>query len=421
MAVPPASVLGYMRAMSHVVRIARHTALLTGAQFTGLGISLIGTVLVTRALGPESRGVYAWLLTLVGIAIQLALLAPAAVVRAVAVSAPARLPGTLLLLCLGGALLTGPLAAYAFLDPHIGADAQPFVALAWLAVPVTATTLSLATLVQAEARILPVFLIHVAPRIVQAILLGLLAASGRLDLPAAIEVFALTALVELAAALACLQGRLDRLRPSAALLRRFVGLIGGGWLSSLAIFAVPRIGLVVLGSSAPLEATGLYSLALTLQEAALVGPAALGGVLITHVGRHGWFGRKTQLQGGGGVLAFSLLTCGAVALVAPLLIPLLFGPAFASAADPFRLLMVSVVLATLYQLRQPLLYARGNPGAIAAPGLLASLVALATALAAVPRLGVGGAILSNIAGFATLAALAFVLSARTSRPVGAAS
>ena len=43
--------------MSHVERIARQTAFLTVAQFTGLGISLLGTILVARALGPEGRAV----------------------------------------------------------------------------------------------------------------------------------------------------------------------------------------------------------------------------------------------------------------------------------------------------------------------------------------------------------------------------
>lgn len=398
--------------MSHVGRIARQTALLSTAQFLGLGIGLLGTVLVTRALGPEGRAVYAWLLTLVGIAIQLALVAPPAVVRAVAVAAPRRLPATLVLLCLAGAVLTVPLAVYVLLDRHIGPEARPYLALAWLAVPVTATTLALNTMVQIEGRPGRVLAVHVGPRILQVAMIAGTAAAGRLDLPAAMTIFVLTSLVELALVLVCLRGRVDGFVPSLPLVRDVLRLLGAGWVSSLAIFAVPRIGLVVLGSYAPLETTGRYSVALTLQEAALVAPIALGGVLITHVGRHGVFGRRTQERGGLSILAFSAATCALAGLIAPQFITLTFGEAFAPAAGPFRIILGSVVLATLYQLCQPFLYARRNAVAIAGPSIGACLATLAAALLAVPRLGLTGAILSNVVGFATLAGLAFLLARR---------
>jgi O-antigen/teichoic acid export membrane protein len=396
--------------MSHVGRVARQTAFLTFAQFTGLGISLVGTILVARALGPEGRAVYAWLITLVGIAIQIALVAPPTVVRSVALSAPERLPATLVLLSLGGSLLTLPLAVYVVLDEHIGREARPFLLLAWLAVPVTATTLAVTTLLQIEARILPVLAVHVWPRIIQVALLLYCWLTRTLDLRAAISIFVFTAVLELVLALACLGPKMDSLRPSVDLVQRILALLGAGWIASLAIFAVPRIGLIVLGSYAPLDATGLYSVALTIQEAALVGPAAFGGVLITHVGRHGWFGRRTRVRGGASVLAFSVSTCAIAAAIAPEFIALTFGPSFGPAASALRILLVSVVLATLYQMCQPLLFARGRPLPIAAPSLGACLVALAVALVAIPRFGVSGAILSNLAGFATLVVLAFAFS-----------
>lgn len=398
--------------MSHVGRIARQTALLTAAQFLGLAVSLIGTVIVTRSLGPEGRAVYAWLLTLVGIAIQLALVAPPPVVRAIAVSSPPSLPATLAALCIAGAVLTAPLALYVLLDETIGRASRPYLALAWLAVPVTATTLALNTLVQISDRTRPILLVHVGPRVIQIALIGALAATGRLNLTGAITIFVLTSVVELSFAVACLPGSLGGWRPSLSLMRAALALLGAGWLSALAIFAIPRIGLIVLGSYAPLEATGRYSVALTLQEAALVAPVALGGVLITHVGKHGRLGRRMRNEGGLLVLGISVVTCSLAAIVAPEFVTLTFGAAFAPAATSFRLLLISVVLATCYQLCQTLLYNRGRPMPIVAPSVAACLVALATALIAIPRLGVPGAILSNVLGFATLAALGFLFARR---------
>ncbi|NNM73115.1 oligosaccharide flippase family protein [Enterovirga aerilata] len=396
--------------MSHVGRVARQTAFLTVAQFTGLGISLLGTILVARALGPEGRAVYAWLVTLVGIAIQIALIAPPAVVRSVALSAPRRLPATLVLLSLAGSLLTLPLAAYVLLDGHIGPEARPHLLLAWLCVPVTATTLALTTLLQIEARVLPVLAVHVWPRIIQVAFLLYYWLQGRLDLSTAIAVFVFTAVLELVLALACLGPRIDSPKPSLELVHRITALLGAGWIASLAIFAVPRIGLIVLGSHAPLDETGLYSVALTIQEAALVGPAAFGGVLITHVGRHGWFSRSTRMRGGASVLAFSASTCAIAAAVAPEFIALTFGPSFGPSASALRVLLISVVLATLYQMCQPILFSRGRAVPIAFPSLAACGIALAVALVAVPRLGVSGAILSNLAGFTALVVLGWAFS-----------
>jgi O-antigen/teichoic acid export membrane protein len=241
--------------MSHVERIARQTAFLTVAQFTGLGISLLGTILVARALGPEGRAVYAWLITLVGIAIQIALIAPPVVVRSVALGNPERLPATLVALSLAGSILTLPLAAFVILDEHIGREARPFLLLAWLSVPITATMLSVTTLLQIEARVLPVLAVHVWPRIIQVGLLLGYSLHGRLDLGAAIWIFVGTAGLELLLAIACLAPKIESFRPSLELVRRIVALLGAGWIASLAVFAVPRIGLLVLGSEAPLEAT----------------------------------------------------------------------------------------------------------------------------------------------------------------------
>ena len=406
--------------MSHVGRVARQTAFLTFAQFTGLGISLLGTILVARALGPEGRAVYAWLITLVGMAIQIALVAPPTVVRSVALAAPDRLPATLVLLSLIGSLITLPLAAYVLIDDHIGREAQPFLVLAWIAVPVTAATLTLNTLLQIEPRIWPVLSVYVCPRVVQVAFLLWYAHHDRLDLGVAISIFVATAVLEFLLSLACLSPQIDALRPSFDLVGRIFALLGAGWIASLATFAVPRIGLIVLGSYAPLSSTGLYSVALTLQEAALIGPAAFGGVLITHVGRHGWFRRRTRVRGGASVLAFSASSCGFVAMIAPEFVALTFGPSFAPAASALRILLVSVVLATLYQMCQPLLFARGRPLPIAAPSLGACFMALAVALVAVPHFGIGGAILSNLAGFATLVVLAFAFSlAEMRRPAPA--
>src|SRR5207253_2521958 len=78
----------YSRGMSVRARLARETLLLTGAQLAGLAVGFLATVSITRALGPEARGVYAWILTLAGLGVQAAALAPSQTVRIVAAQDP---------------------------------------------------------------------------------------------------------------------------------------------------------------------------------------------------------------------------------------------------------------------------------------------------------------------------------------------
>ncbi len=402
--------------MSHLRAIARQTAVLTASQTIGLLVSLVGTVLVTRALGPDGRAVYAWLLTLAGIATQLALVAPPAAVRAIAVDEPENLPATLVVLCLAGARATRRPAIYVMPDPAIGREARPYLGLAWLTVPVASATASLFTLVQIEGRVGPVLLVQVGPRILQAFLAGLLFLAGALTIGTAVGMFLLTLTAELVATLVLLRARLGRPRPSLPLVRAVLRLLEAGWLSSVAIYAVPRIGLLVLGTHAPFDVTGRYSVALTLQEASMVAPVALGGVLITFVGRHGGPTRLTRRRAAFGVIGVTLAACAGAALAAPLFVEVMFGAAFTPAAGSFRLLLLSVALATVYQLCQPLLFQTGSAFAIATPALAAFAVASGTAFTAVPRLGLDGAILSNVLGFATLAGLALLLAERRRKP-----
>ena len=92
--------------------------------------------------------------------------------------------------------------------------------------------------------------------------------------------------------------------------------------------------------------------------------------------------------------------------------PFVFGEPFRPAADAFQGLLPTVWLATLFWLCQPLLLASTRSVDLFGPSLAGFAAALATASLAIPRFGVPGAVLSNVAGFVTLAATAVALAAR---------
>ncbi|MBV9076290.1 MAG: hypothetical protein JO048_02260 [Methylobacteriaceae bacterium] len=396
--------------MSNSRRIARDTALLTGGQLAGVALTIVPTVLITRTLGPDARGVYAWVLTVAGFGIQLATLAPLPAVRTLAERGDRRLPATLATLAWAGTLVTLPLLAYAWFDPAIGARFRPLLLAAWLAVPLTATSLSLSPLIQIRGVARQILTAQIAPRAAQFAIAVALFATGLLTLTTAIWIFPTIAAIELGLVLLVLGRGIGDFRPSPRLMRRAAALLGAGWVSAISLFILPRIGLVVLGTTGALATTGQYSVALTLQEVSMLAPAALGGVLVTHVLRHGSPGWRTGLK----ALAIVLVPMGAAfagaGFAAPLIVQVIFGPAFLPAADLYRLLLISVFLGTVYQLCQPFLFRDGRHIAVPAAGGLA--VAAVVAIVAIPTLGVIGAVLSNVLGFLSLMLIAIAVMPR---------
>jgi O-antigen/teichoic acid export membrane protein len=198
-------------------------------------------------------------------------------------------------------------------------------------------------------------------------------------------------------------------RPDPALMRRLAGMLGAGWLSALALFALPRIGFVLLGSHAPLEASGHYSVALTLIEIMSILPTAAGAALGTHFARQGLPTRGAQARAALTVVGAMTALCLVAALLGPILIRVVFGPAFAPAAGPFRALLPAVVLTAAYQVFQATLQVQRRPLAIALPPLAAVASTVPAAVLLVPALGIAGAVWSTILGCAVLALLAAYL------------
>jgi O-antigen/teichoic acid export membrane protein len=390
--------------------LAGQTLLLTFAQWLSLAVGFFATVLITRALGPEGRGLYAWLLTLTGLAVQVAALAPAQTVRGIAGELgdePAFVP-TLMALSLFGTLLGLPVFAYAWAElPGEARGVLLFVA--WAAVPLTAAAVSIIAFVQIEQRVWPILWAHLGPKLALLVGAGALWASDRLDVGAAVWLNTLVAVVQLGLLLLLLPSR-PASRPSFALARRVAGLIGAGWVAALALFAVPRASLILLGSLGMLAEVGQYSVALALFEILIVLPVAASGVLTTHLlrspeARPGWRG-GLRLAG-----LMAVISLVALAL-APVLVPFLFGAVFRPAAGAFQGLLAAVMLGTIYQYCQGVLQARGQASEILLPPVLALLVSLPVAWLAVPRLGAEGAVIGTIVGYAVLAGAAALLARR---------
>jgi O-antigen/teichoic acid export membrane protein len=284
---------------------------------------------------------------------------------------------------------------------------------AWLAVPLTGAAVPLMALVQVGARPWPMLFAHVGSRAANLAVVAGLWVAGALDLATAVWINTGAACLQLAILLVLLRTRAS-LRPNLALARRIAGRVGAGWVAALALFALPRASLVMLGSGDMLAEAGHYSVAVALFELMVVLPGSASGVLTTHLagGPGARAGLRSALLLLGAMGALSLLA----GILAPVLIPLVFGAPFGPAVEPFRMILGAVVLATLYQFCQGTHQARGRPLPILLPPILGLLTAVPVAWLTVPDHGASGAVISTLTGFAVLAGAAALALLRRSAP-----
>ncbi|MDX2137323.1 MAG: oligosaccharide flippase family protein [Chloroflexota bacterium] len=191
--------------------------------------------------------------------------------------------------------------------------------------------------------------------------------------------------------------------PSASLRLRvkdsLLPLLRASWHFGLAaLFAAlqVRLGTILLEQLAGLSAAGFYAGANRFVEAAKLLPNAYFGALFPALaalaadagGMRRAFRRGAALLGGYGVLAAMGL-----ALLAPLLIDVTYGAAFAAAAPVLVLLAVSLVFTLLRGVRTLYWYAQGREGFVNAVNGAAIVLQIALSLWLIPAYGALGAAL----------------------------
>lgn len=401
--------------MSKTLRaLGGEAATLTAAQFGSLFISFLATIIITRTLGPEARGAYAWVLTLQGIAVQVATIVTYTAVRKLAAEQPlsqsGSLVGTILMLSALGSLLAVPLFLYGWFEPTVGIHYQTLLVIAFIGVPTSAAVVSVGAVVHMRHHPPTTLATLILPRVMLLALTWMFLLTHTLNIITATWLTPLIPTFALGYVLTCLPVSLRQCIPSLNLAKRLVGFIGISWVAGLTIFALPKIALLRLGQLATLADTGHYSIAATLMEVALILPFSAGSVLTSHFSRLRGSGPRARLMGTLAITGFMAVTCAIGALLAGFLIPLVFGGSFAPAVTPFRWLMLAVVLASLHQGLSSHLYTTGPTRAIWLPPLIACAATFAFAETLIPRLGTTGAAFSTIGGYAVLIVGTMLLS-----------
>ncbi len=198
--------------------------------------------------------------------------------------------------------------------------------------------------------------------------------------------------------------------------RKLLGYGLQAHLLMLANLVSYRVGLYIVSYYHDAAAVGQFSLALSVAEALLFIPTSFGLVLFSRTASSSTeeANRFTPLASRN--VGMVTLVAGVVlGLVAPVLVPMIFGKAFSPAVLPFLILLPGIVASSYYRVIGYDIVARGYPlrvSAAAGAGLLANV---GVSLWLVPSLGANGAALGNLVGYILAAVVVLAIFMNLSR------
>jgi O-antigen/teichoic acid export membrane protein len=401
--------------VSAAARQFSHTVLTCAAKFA---LGAVSTVVVARALGPERRGAYAVLVTIATVALVLGNLSVESAHTSLWSRATDRgaLAANALALGLGmGAVCAVATAVTAALDPAVlPVPDYGLLLVALLSVPCNMSAVLLNNVLTLSGRIRVVNWGGLLSVVVYCGTLVVLTVSGNLTLGRVIVMWTVSAAVPPAVAASAVRPRLRDRDP--ALARRALGMGLRYHPGYISLYLLLRIDVLVLNALTSRTAVGLYSVAVMLMDLTRTAADSIAQVTLhqqmggDHDSAAALTIRTTRLA--------ALLAAGSVGLMcaaAPVLIPVVYGPAFAGSVAPLLALApgLTALGATrtlgsfLLRLHRPLLTSGLAFGALVAN--------VALNLVLIPVWGIVGCALASSVSYCVLAGLQLMWFVRVAR------
>jgi len=181
-------------------------------------------------------------------------------------------------------------------------------------------------------------------------------------------------------------------RPDLALLRRSIAFGARAWLGSLAGAANDRLDQILIAFIATQTTLGIYAVAVNAFEILLYLPGGAATALLPLLAGAAAPSRPERALGA--LRSVALVTLGAMAagaLVAPALLPLVFGAEFEVSVAPFLWLLPGAIGFAAMTIFSSALMSSGAPGRSSAGPVAAVIVTVVLDLLLIPRHGASGA------------------------------
>jgi O-antigen/teichoic acid export membrane protein len=385
----------------------------TSANLVGVVITFLVTVYITRLIGPEARGVYAWATGILAIAVQAGLFGIDTIFRFRAAREEDMgalfNQGTTVALLVGGGLAGCMMLAVPFF-PY-STEAKGALVLAILPLPLCLGLSMFGAIFQGSRNIQALVATTIGQKIALAVALLVLTLTPWLG------VWGIMVATALGVCVAFAQNMMYAVRQGGAFWKRRprMDAVVAAWKLGMSSYAADvmtalliRIPLLVSFGSFGAGVTGHLSIAVVLVDLMLMVPSALALVLAPHTVGSNLSAKQTNAQ----IWRFHILTMLALVVVAavawvcaPFAIVLVYGDAFQPSVEMFRLLLGYFLAMGSFRLSQQVLVNHVRPRWLALPpGLGGAVFAVA--------MGVGGVqSVEGLIGAITAAALIMAWSA----------
>jgi O-antigen/teichoic acid export membrane protein len=266
-------------------------------------------------------------------------------------------------------------------------------------------------------QLLPFNVVNVVLALAWVIFVALALTLLRGGVAGAVWAYAAANVVAFAAALVLVPAAaaMPNLRRAGVALRTLAAFGLRAQLSTVLQFVSYRFDLFLLNATAGLGAAGVYSVATLLAESVWYIPSAVGLVLAPRVAA-GVEGDDDDVTAAicRGTTLVSVAGAVVIAALAPLLVLLLFGPAFLPAVVPLWVLLPGVVALGLDKPIASYQLGRGRPQISLYVALLATPITTAAYVLLIPRYGIVGAAAGSTISYVATTAIEIVYLHRVS-------
>lgn len=391
----------------------------SGAKLAATAIGLAFSIASARLLGPEGRGEFVTITTTVALAAQILNLGLSSALLLEFSREPGSVRPLLVRCWIAAAGLAIALATLGLGIEREAPGALGVVAVWWPAiaiwVPLQLMGLYQVAAVTALGRVAALTVIEPGSRILAAVL-GLAAlVAFRAALPPLVVALVASEAIVAALTFAWLRSRAGigaRSRTATPALAASILRVGlRAYPVLLLPFALIRADILMMTGMRGAADAGVYSIAAQMIDLMLIVPTTAAALTLPHIVRsaspRATVGRLAREVG---------LVCVPLALlaglVAPILIEVLFGEAYAGATRPFRILLPGFVLLAVETALAQILAARGYPIQLTIAWVLGLASNVAANLVLIPRWGASGAAFASTASYGLVALLVWFLVRR---------
>ena len=375
-----------------------------------IGLSFVGSVALTRSVGPEGRGLIAWFVAASSIAMMFAQCGVEILNRRYTAENPEMAGGlTVLTLqaCLLGTLLTTPFFLYFALSNGIGQKNIPMMIVANISVFFMAVAPCLNSVQLGLNNIKDYMWGTALQKLGNVVMVLALIGGGIISPMNGLVALMLSYMLQVILALYSLRKEIRQRKPGAlAFVLRKKGYMFNTYMRNILLMSAAAIVPLLLGLQHSLSSAGWFAACMIIIDSinktfGMISTYALPQIAgaKNHKEREA-LKRNVQLVSFWGMLVIAVVWIA----IAGFVIPLLLGKEFALAVNTFRILCVYMVFSSLADANQAIVMAGTEKGLIMVPPVVMLGSVVITAWLLIPTYGANGGAIALVAGsFATMA------------------